>query len=82
MDGDEDKGDSYNLRDVPFVQYFHKGYALHGTYWHENFGVPMSHGCINMRTEDAKWLFLWVLPLHEIGKTYNRGYGTLVQIHY
>ena len=38
MDGDEDKSDSFNLRDVPFVQYFHKGYALHGTYWHDDFG--------------------------------------------
>jgi len=75
--------DDYELPGVPWTSFFTaQGHAFHGTYWHENFGVPMSHGCINMRTEDAKWLFLWVLPPHEIGKTYNRGYGTLVQIHY
>ena len=75
--------DDYELPGVPWTSFFtSQGHAFHGTYWHENFGVPMSHGCINMRTEEAKWLFLWVLPPHEIGKTYNRGYGTLVQIHY
>jgi len=75
--------DDYELPGVPWTCFFtEEGHAFHGTYWHENFGVPMSHGCINMRTEEAKWLFLWVLPLHELGKTYNRGYGTLVQIHY
>lgn len=75
--------DDYELPGVPWTSFFTpEGHAFHGTYWHENFGVPMSHGCINMRTEEAKWLFLWVLPLHEVGKTYNRGYGTLVQIHY
>jgi lipoprotein-anchoring transpeptidase ErfK/SrfK len=42
----------------------------------------MSHGCINMRTEDAKWLFRWALPEHKIGNYTNRGYGTPVQIHY
>jgi hypothetical protein len=42
----------------------------------------MSHGCINMRTEEAKWLFLWANPLHEPGKSFNRGLGTRVQIYY
>jgi lipoprotein-anchoring transpeptidase ErfK/SrfK len=37
--------------------YFYQGYALHGTYWHSNFGQPMSHGCVNMRTPDAEWLY-------------------------
>lgn len=75
--------DDYELPGVPWTSFFTaQGHAFHGTYWHENFGVPMSHGCINMRTEEAKWLFHWVLPPHEVGKTYNRGYGTLVQIHY
>jgi hypothetical protein len=37
-----------------------QGHAFHGTYWHENFGAPMSHGCINMRTEEANWVFRWV----------------------
>jgi L,D-transpeptidase catalytic domain len=62
MDGDEDKGDSYNLRDVPFVQYFHKGYALHGAYWHDDFGKVRSHGCVNLAPRDAAWLFEWTDP--------------------
>ncbi|HSM72760.1 MAG TPA: L,D-transpeptidase [Anaerolineales bacterium] len=75
--------DDYELPGVPWTCFFTgQGHAFHGTYWHENFGVPMSHGCVNMRTEDAKWLFRWALPVHEIGKTFNRGFGTLVQIHY
>ena len=53
-------GEDYYLRNVPYVMYFFKDYGLHGTYWHNNFGVPMSHGCINLRTNDAKWLFNWV----------------------
>lgn len=75
--------DDYELPGVPWTLFFTaQGHAFHGTYWHENFGVPMSHGCINMRTEEAKWLFRWALPKHEIGQYTNRGYGTLVQIHY
>lgn len=75
--------DDYELPGVPWTCFFTaQGHAFHGTYWHENFGVPMSHGCVNMRTEDAKWLFHWALPPHEIGRTVNRGLGTLVQIHY
>jgi lipoprotein-anchoring transpeptidase ErfK/SrfK len=62
MDGDDDKRDSFNLRDVPFVQYFHKGYALHGTYWHDDFGRIRSHGCINLSAVDAAWLFDWTDP--------------------
>lgn len=50
-------GPGYYLPDVPYVMYFYKGYGLHGTYWHNNFGVPMSHGCVNFRTEDAGWVF-------------------------
>lgn len=73
----------YELPGVPWTLFFTgQGHALHGTYWHENFGVPMSRGCVNMRTEEAKWLFRWALPVHQIGKSFNRGFGTLVQIHY
>jgi lipoprotein-anchoring transpeptidase ErfK/SrfK len=39
--------------------YFYKGYGLHGTYWHHNFGHPMSHGCVNMPTDEAEWAFNW-----------------------
>lgn len=62
MDGSEDVSDSYSLLDVPFVQYFHKGYALHGTYWHDEFGRVRSHGCINLTPRDAAWLFEWTDP--------------------
>ncbi len=52
-------GPGYDLPNVPYTMYFYKGYAIHGTYWHNNFGHPMSHGCVNMRTSDAAWLFNW-----------------------
>ena len=53
------RGPGYNLPNVPYVMYFYDGYGLHGTYWHHNFGTPMSHGCVNFRTEDAGWVFNW-----------------------
>ncbi len=83
MDGDEDKGDSYNLRDVPFVQYFHKGYALHGAYWHDEFGKVRSHGCVNLAPKDAAWLFEWTDPSvpKEWHGVLNKDRGTVVYIH-
>jgi LysM repeat protein len=53
--GDE----AYFLPSVPYVMYFHGNYGLHGTYWHNNFGRPMSHGCVNLPTPEAQWLFDW-----------------------
>jgi lipoprotein-anchoring transpeptidase ErfK/SrfK len=52
-------GDGYYLPNVPWIMYFYQGYSFHGTYWHHNFGHPMSHGCVNMYTPDAEWLFNW-----------------------
>jgi hypothetical protein len=52
-------GPGYYLPNVPYIMYFYKGYGLHGTYWHNNFGTPMSHGCVNLRTSDAGWLYNW-----------------------
>lgn len=52
-------GPGYYLPGVPWVMYFYQGYALHGTYWHNNFGQPMSHGCVNMPTDEAEWFFRW-----------------------
>jgi lipoprotein-anchoring transpeptidase ErfK/SrfK len=53
-------GRDYDLPNVPWVMYFRKGgFAIHGTYWHSNFGRPMSHGCVNMPTGDAAWLYQW-----------------------
>ena len=54
-------GEYYNVPDVPNVMYFTDfGHALHGTYWHNNFGVPMSHGCINLPMDVAAWMYQWV----------------------
>jgi len=53
------RGPGYHLEDVPYVMYFSGDYGIHGTYWHNNFGTPMSHGCVNLRTDDAKWLYNW-----------------------
>ena len=50
---------NYDLPNVPYVMYFYRGYGLHGTYWHNNFGTPMSHGCVNLTLADAKWLYEW-----------------------
>lgn len=55
-------GEEFELRDVPYVQYFHSNYALHGAYWHDRFGTPKSHGCINLSPEDARRVFSWTEP--------------------
>lgn len=52
-------GPGYYLPNVPYTMYFYKGYGLHGTYWHSNFGTPMSHGCVNLATPDAEWFYNW-----------------------
>jgi hypothetical protein len=61
MDAD-DVSNKFELRDVPWVQYFEQGYALHATYWHDDFGIPRSHGCVNLAPIDAHWLFFWTDP--------------------
>lgn len=66
---DDMEGPGYYLPDVPYTMYFYGGYGLHGTYWHSNFGHPMSHGCVNLPTPEAEWLFSWA----EV--------GTLVNVH-
>jgi lipoprotein-anchoring transpeptidase ErfK/SrfK len=84
MDGEEDVADSFELRDVPFVQYFHKGYALHGTYWHDDFGKVRSHGCVNLSGQDAAWLFEWTDPEVPEGwhAAMNLERGTVVNVRY
>ena len=52
-------GPGYNLPNVQWVMYFVGQNAIHGTYWHHNFGHPMSHGCINATNKAAKWLYNW-----------------------
>ncbi|MBX3051439.1 MAG: LysM peptidoglycan-binding domain-containing protein [Caldilineaceae bacterium] len=63
-------GPGYDLPGVPWVMYFYSGYAIHGAYWHNNFGTPMSHGCVNMRPGEAEMLYSWA------------DYGTEVYVHY
>lgn len=63
-------GPGYYRANVPYVMYFYRGYSIHGTYWHSNFGSPMSHGCVNLPTSEAQWLFNWA------------SVGTLVRVHY
>jgi lipoprotein-anchoring transpeptidase ErfK/SrfK len=76
-------GPGYYLPAVPYTMYFLRGYSLHGTYWHHNFGHPMSHGCVNLRTEDAKWLFDWTDPPLPAGasQVQSSSGGTLVVVH-
>ncbi|MBK8045857.1 MAG: L,D-transpeptidase [Anaerolineales bacterium] len=66
--GSRAAGDYYNLPGVQWVQYFYQDYSFHAAYWHNNFGTPMSHGCVNMRTEDAKWLYEWTDPQFDDSK--------------
>ncbi len=68
--GSKALGTYYYLPNVPYVMFFYnneiakfRGFSLHGTYWHSNFGHPMSHGCINMKTEEVKVLFEWANPV-------------------
>lgn len=61
MDSDE-VGEEFELRDIPYVQYFEGNYALHAAYWHDDFGIPRSHGCINLSPDDARRLFYWTEP--------------------
>jgi lipoprotein-anchoring transpeptidase ErfK/SrfK len=67
--GNQAWGTYYNLPNVPFTMFFfndaipkYRGYGIHGTYWHNNFGHPMSHGCINLQTENAEKLYYWADP--------------------
>ena len=82
MDSDT-VGEEFELRDVPYVQFFEEGFALHGAYWHDSFGTPKSHGCINLAPEDARRLFQWTEPAvptgwHGAAKSLT---GTVLFIH-
>ena len=78
-------GPGYYLPNVPFVMYFYGGYALHGAYWHDRWGTPTSHGCINLRREDARWLFDWTAPGVAVGAlsayAAEENQGTWVLVH-
>jgi lipoprotein-anchoring transpeptidase ErfK/SrfK len=53
------RGADYNVPDVPYTMYYSGGYAMHGAYWHNSFGTPVSHGCVNLRVRQARWLYSW-----------------------
>lgn len=83
-------GTFYDLPNVPYTMYFYgdkipktMGYGIHGTYWHNNFGHPMSHGCVNMRTEDVEKLYNWADPPSQAFTTYasSDNPGTKVMIY-
>ncbi|MBD2166372.1 L,D-transpeptidase [Calothrix membranacea FACHB-236] len=63
------RGEDYDIPDVPYAMYFYEGYAIHGAYWHNNFGTPVSHGCVNLRVKQARQLYNWAKV------------GTLVVVH-
>jgi hypothetical protein len=73
----------FELRDVPYIQYFKDGYALHAAYWHDQFGMPRSHGCINLAPLDAARLFAFTKP--EVPSAWHGAMlplrGTIVWIH-
>jgi hypothetical protein len=83
--GKKENNTYYNLPNVPYTQYFYKGYGIHGAYWHNNFGKPMSHGCVNMAIPDAEKLFYWTLPTFSpeqaIVYSSKESPGTRVVIH-
>ena len=81
MSGDE-ADDEFDLRDVPYVQYFHEGYAFHAAFWHDGYGGPRSHGCINLSPSDARYLFTWTdPPVPQRWHSALSRSGTLVYIH-
>lgn len=89
--GSKALGTYYDLPNVPYVMFFYnsqvakwKGYGIHGTYWHNNFGNPMSHGCINMKTPEAEQLYTWANPPlsgNSVIKVTNENPGTKVIIY-
>lgn len=53
------QGRGYYVPDVPYAMFYSGGYAMHGAYWHNRFGTPVSHGCVNLRVSQARWLYNW-----------------------
>ena len=85
MDGDVASDGPYSIEDVPWIMYFNGSYALHGAFWHNQFGRTKSHGCVNLAPQDAKALFAWTEPhlpegWHGVMST-NEKRGTLVVVH-
>jgi lipoprotein-anchoring transpeptidase ErfK/SrfK len=53
------QGDDYDITDVPYTLYYSGNYAIHGAYWHNRFGTPVSHGCVNVAVDHARWIYNW-----------------------
>lgn len=53
------RGEDYDIPDVPYTMYYSGNYAIHGAYWHDQFGTPVSHGCVNVAPDHARWLYNW-----------------------
>ena len=75
--GSKEDNTYYNLYNVPYTMFFYNdnvaksaGFSIHGAYWHNNFGHPMSHGCVNLSIPDSEWMYNWA------------SVGTLVNVHY
>ena len=83
--GSQELGTYYNLPNVPSNMFFYQGYALHGAYWHNNFGQPMSHGCVNEPLANAAQIFEWAGPVVPPGQLVVRATpenpGTRVLVH-
>jgi lipoprotein-anchoring transpeptidase ErfK/SrfK len=81
---DDKHAGSFELRDVPYVQYFQDGYALHSAYWHDHFGLARSHGCINLAPIDALRVFRFTdppVPEGWHGTSVENAKGTSLVIH-
>jgi lipoprotein-anchoring transpeptidase ErfK/SrfK len=82
MAANDGNGNGFDLPGIPWVAYFYwSGVAFHGTYWHNDYGRPRSHGCINLTPQAAKWLFRWTTPTVPPDKELVYGHvGTKVEI--
>lgn len=59
MRGQGYNGETYDVPDVPFTMFYDGNYAIHGAYWHQDFGTPVSRGCVNVAVDHAEWLYSW-----------------------
>ena len=83
--GSKNLGTYYSLPNVPNNMFFYKGYAIHGAYWHNNFGQPMSHGCVNEPLANAAQIFEWAGPVvperQNVVRASAENPGTRVLVH-
>jgi len=78
MTGPDPDTGTYDIAEVPWALYYQGGYALHGAYWHDEFGTVRSHGCTNVPPSAARWLFEWTSPEIPEGWHANFEAGTRV----